>query len=181
MLGRFIVPAPRVSEVDASWPASVLESQPRRIEIAGDVTYLEIPLDADLTSLIAAGARAKIRMGGDAFPEPEAVAQFLRAGAAARLPFKATAGLHHPIRNPPMHGFVNLFLAAALAWRGDDPLATLEEQSAGAFYFDDDAVEWHGHRVSAAELRAARERFAISFGSCSFEEPVADLKGLGWL
>ena len=73
------------------------------------------------------------------------------------------------------------FLAAALAWRGDDPLATLEEQSAAAFRWGDDAVEWHGHTVSASELREVRDRFAISFGSCSFEEPVQDLEALGLL
>jgi len=80
-----------------------------------------------------------------------------------------------------MHGFVNLFLGAALVWRGQGPLPTLEEQSAAAFRFGDEAVEWHGHRVSAEELREVREQFAISFGSCSFEEPVADLRALGWL
>ena len=80
-----------------------------------------------------------------------------------------------------MHGFVNLFLAAALAWRGEDPRPTLDEQSAAAFHFGDDAVRWHDHVVTAAELRYVRENFAISFGSCSFEEPIADLQSLGWL
>jgi hypothetical protein len=181
MLGRFVVPAARVGEVDPSWPVSVLHTQPRRMEVAGSVTYFEIPIDADPAPLAATGGRVKIRMGGDTVPAPAAVAAFLRACAAARLPFKATAGLHHPLRNPTMHGFVNLFLAAALAWRGEDPLATLDEQSAAAFQFGDGAVEWHGHTASAAELREIRENFAISFGSCSFEEPIADLKALGWL
>jgi hypothetical protein len=178
MLGRFVTPGAKRGEVDPSWPLAVLESAPRKMEIAGEVTYVEIPLEADPATL---GARAKIRLGGEAIPESMAVAEFLRRCAAARVAFKATAGLHHPLRNPPMHGFVNLFLGAALAWRGDDALATLEEQSASAFRFDDDAVVWHGHLVTATELRDVRERFAISFGSCSFEEPIADLKALGWL
>ena len=187
-LARFIVPAARLDEVDPSWPVSILGIPPRHVEVCeikgvpptlpdAGTTYCEIPLDADLAPLAALGARAKIRLGGASVPSCQAVANFLRA----RVPFKATAGLHHPIRNAPMHGFINLFLAAALAWRGEDPLPTLEEPSAAAFHFGSDAVTWHGHTFSAAELREVRERFAISFGSCSFEEPIADLKALGWL
>jgi hypothetical protein len=175
MLGRFVVPAARTSEVDASWPLAVLESAPRKMEVAGDVVYYEAPLDRDPAIL---GARAKIRLGGEAVPESAPVAAFLTRCAKARVAFKATAGLHHPLRNPPMHGFVNLFLAAALAWRGEDPLPTLE---ASEFHFDDDAVRWQNHTVTIDELRDVREQFAISFGSCSFEEPIDDLKALGWL
>ena len=113
------------------------------------------------------------------------------------MPFKATAGLHHPVRamrpltyqpdspSAMMHGFVNVFLAAALLWhRGSneaDALATLEETSPAAFVFDDKCVSWHDHSLTAAQLRSARRKFAISFGSCSFEEPIQDLKDLGWL
>jgi hypothetical protein len=171
MLGRFVVPAARKGDVDPSWPLAVLETMQARSEVCGPVTYLEIPMGE---------MRAKIRLGGDNVPEPTAVARFLRACAAAKIAFKATAGLHHPIRWGTAHGFVNVFLAAALAWRGDDPLATLEETSTSAFHFGD-AVTWHNHRISPAELREVREKFAISFGSCSFEEPIADLKALGWL
>jgi hypothetical protein len=178
MLGRFVVPAASRAEVDPSWPMAVLESVPRKMEIAGDVTYIEVPLDADPAAI---GGRAKIRLGGESIPDAAAVAGFLRRCAAARVPFKATAGLHHPLRNPPMHGFLNLFLGAALAWRGEDPLATLEERSPAEFRFGDGALHWHEHVVTAAELRDVRERFAISFGSCSFEEPIGDLKALGWL
>src|SRR4051812_2193031 len=55
MIGRFVVPAARKGEVDPGWPLSVLETQPRRMEIAGEFTYIEIPLDADPGGL---GARA---------------------------------------------------------------------------------------------------------------------------
>jgi hypothetical protein len=178
MLGRFVVPSSQRGAVDPAWPVSVLDSVPERIEIAGDVTYYEVPLDTDPATL---RDRAKIRLGGDAIPDAAAIAGFLRRYAEARVAFKATAGLHHPLPTPPMHGFVNLFLGAALAWQGEDPLPTLEERSATAFHFGDDAVEWHGHALTVAQLVDARERFAISFGSCSFEEPVEDLKALGWL
>ena len=174
MLGRFVVPAAKVGDVDPSWPLAVLHTQPRRMEVAGAVTYYEIGLDESLP----AQGRAKIRLGGETIPDSAAIARFLKTAAQARVPFKATAGLHHPLPNPPMHGFVNLFVAAAAAWRGEDPLPALDAET---FRFDDDAVEWRGRRVSTAELRDVRENFAISFGSCSFEEPIADLKVLGWL
>src|SRR5690606_2555673 len=58
----------------------------------------------------------KFRCGGvtpDAFPSPEALGRALAACRDAGAPFKATAGLHHPVRHfsaevgAPMHGFLN--------------------------------------------------------------------------
>jgi hypothetical protein len=107
--------------------------------------------------------------------------------------FKATAGLHHPLRSVHrftyqpesasgiMHGFVNLFLAAAFLRTGmENEIATqlLEEQSAEAVHFDLDGAAWRQHRLSHQELAAARQDFAISFGSCSFMEPIDDLRSL---
>jgi hypothetical protein len=179
MLGRFVVPAARAGDVPPDFPLSVIAPDKSR-ERAGEVEYIEIPVTADPARL---GARAKIRTGGlapDAYPAAEALAGFLHRAAAARVPFKATAGLHHPLPAPPMHGFVNVFLAAALVWHGaatGDALATLRET---AFRFGPHA-EWGAYRLSAEQIRTARTEFAIGFGSCSFEEPVADLEALGWL
>ena len=77
-----------------------------------------------------------------------------------------------------MHGFLNVFLAAALLEHAD---AILQEEDPRAFAFDDDGASWRGHRVSTEEIIAMRRDFATSFGSCSFEEPIDDLKELGWL
>jgi len=111
------------------------------------------------------------------------LADFLHRAAAQRLPFKATAGLHHPIHNG-MHGFVNVFVAAAFAWHGMDrePLTqVLEETDPKAFEFDDQELRWHGSSLSTDQIQVARRNFCHSFGSCSFEEPLEDLRGLGWI
>ncbi len=139
-------------------------------------------------------AGMKIRTGGlgpEAFPSSAQVAAFLVAARDAGVPFKATAGLHHPLRHPApgvhavMHGFLNVFVAAALAHvRGFDAavlVEVLEEEDPSAFHFDDLGLAWRDHRVPLDRVREARERFAAGFGSCSFDEPVEDLAELGLL
>jgi hypothetical protein len=171
MLARFVVPEARAGEAPQDFPLSVISADKKR-ERAGDVEYLEIPLSGELP---ASPLRAKIRTGGltpDAYPSAETLAGFLCRAAKARIAFKATAGLHHPLPSPPMHGFVNVFLAAALAWHGAG-----EAEVLGALA----DAEWAWHGLTAEQIRSARRGFAISFGSCSFEEPVEDLRGLGWL
>jgi hypothetical protein len=80
-----------------------------------------------------------------------------------------------------MHGFVNLFIAAAFVRAGmqsDIAVHLIEEQSEEAFHFDLDGVAWHQYRLSPGEIAEAHRAFAISFGSCSFTEPIADLRTL---
>ncbi len=164
--------------------------------------FIEIPTAGDVRGLVAAlagtGGRAKIRTGGltpDAFPAPGPVARFIFACAAAEVPFKATAGLHHPVRGEfnltyepgcprgVMYGFFNVFVGAALAMGARIGVEEIEqvlvETNPKAFVFDGTGVTWRDRRVDLARLARARESFAISFGSCSFEEPLADLKALG--
>ena len=196
----------RVSSVEEVARLSALV--PNTIRLA-----VEVPLSLDRSlrqSVIAAvgsaGRMAKVRTGGvtaDAIPTPRAVAEFIWDCARARVPFKATAGLHHPVRSEQrltyapdsptamMHGFVNVFGAAALAWRavelphGAEPplelLAILEERDASAFEWDRDSLRWRGRVMTAGELARVRGAFACGFGSCSFAEPIADLGALGWL
>jgi hypothetical protein len=52
----------------------------------------------------------------------------------------------------------------------------LEEESAEAFTFGEDSIQWRGHRIEAANIEDVRECFAASFGSCSFDEPIEDLQ-----
>lgn len=163
--------------------------------------YVEIPLDPDPAPLVAAlarrGARAKARTGGvtaDAFPSEAHLLRLLRACTAAAVPFKVTAGLHHSLRaeypltyapdsaRATMYGFLNVFLTAAFLRRGlgdADALRLLEERSPDAFRFSADGIEWRGHRVDRATIAEARAAGIGGFGSCSFTEPVEELRGMG--
>jgi hypothetical protein len=165
--------------------------------------YIEIPLDRDPAELIAAigraGARAKVRTGGvtvAAFPPARNLVRFLVACTAAGVQFKATAGLHHPLRaeyrltyesdseSGTMYGFLNLFLAAAFLRAGMDPADAarlLEERTVEAFRFEGRELSWNGHRLDRETLHRARRDAIISFGSCSFTEPLEDLRSLGLL
>jgi hypothetical protein len=196
MLHRLVLPAAKLPQVRLgdNWrvtllvegepgplPAQVetLETRmPHRLSLP---TYCEAPIGD-----IAGDAFAKVRTGGltpEAMPSSEALADFLSEAASRRIAFKATAGLHHPIR-ATMHGFVNVFVAAAFAWLGAERavmLDVLNDEDAGAFQFLTGELRWRGRGITAAAMETARRDFAHSFGSCSFAEPVEDLRTLGWL
>lgn len=177
-------------------------SAARRLPTDRDVFY-EVPIDSDPVQLVAAiarvGGKAKVRTGGvtaDAFPRTEELARFIVTCARAAVPFKATAGLHHPLRatyrltyaadspRGEMFGFVNVLLAAAFARSALPASAVAEllaEQSAAAFEFHTDGVAWRGRRVAIAALAEMRYTLALSFGSCSFTEPIQELGSLGLL
>jgi hypothetical protein len=162
-------------------------------------TYFEVPLAncGECIAAVSANARcAKIRAGGETaekFPDSESVIEFIRLCTAAHVPFKATAGLHHPLRSVHrfnyhpespsgmMHGFLNVFLAAAFLRTGMEArlaIQLLEEQAPRAFRFNLDGISWREHRLKRDEIALARANFAVSFGSCSFTEPIDDLRSL---
>jgi len=170
----------------------------------GNLTpYFEIPIGDDPAELIGKiaefEARAKVRTGGvtaDAFPSSFNLARFIKICAEEDVSFKATAGLHHPLRSvnkltyapdsasAMMHGFLNVFLAAAFAQNGMDVdrlVELLEEKSPEAFQFESGGVTWRDEMVVRGQLRNTRSLLAIAFGSCSFEEPIEDLKKMGLL
>jgi len=184
-----------LSEADQS-RAFTIES--KTIVKASRPVYCELGLDKlqQLDEIKAAGIFAKLRTGGlvpEAIPSPADVARFINACAERRLAFKATAGLHHPIRaeqpltyqsEPPravLHGFINVVLASAFAWHGDKDIEPIiAERDATAFSFDDGA-HWRGKSLTINQVQQARREFIHSIGSCSFDEPVHDLKALGLL
>jgi len=187
-----------VIELKAS---SVDEVERQRAELpSGFTAYFEIPIKGDVSPLVKAvalaGGRAKVRTGGvtpDSIPPANEVLDFIVACRNEAVPFKATAGLHHPIRgdypltyetNSPvgtMYGFLNVFVAAVLVNEGerrDVALAALEERDPHAFAFEDDAIGWRGKRITVRQIEASRRMLGISFGSCSFREPVDELAPL---
>lgn len=187
-------------ELKASTPTEIVLVVPRLPSWL--VPYVEIPLQDDPAPFIAAlaahGGRAKARTGGiaeSAIPSARDLARFIVQCTRANVPFKATAGLHHPLRGEfrltyepasptgTMFGFLNVFLAAALARSGateTDVARLLEERDPAIFAFSADEVRWRDRTLSLDALQAARAA-AISFGSCSFREPVDDLTAMGLL
>jgi hypothetical protein len=162
--------------------------------------FFEIASDSDPAPLLREvalhHAAAKIRTGGvteDVFPVSSSVIRFIAACNDLGVPFKATAGLHHLLRSiypltyesdsacGPMYGYLNLFVAAAFIRKGmPEPEARnlLEERSFDAFEVNDDGLSWRGQHLTVIELIETRSRFALSFGSCSFHEPVDEARAL---
>jgi hypothetical protein len=165
--------------------------------------WFEVPMNASgraaLGAISSAAARAKIRMGGavpEAIPSVSETVQMLVALAELRLPFKATAGLHHPVRSRraltyqaqspqgTMHGFVNLCCAASVIHLGGnarDAEKLLEEEDAGAWQVGKDAIQWRDLKWTKDQLATIRGEFLSGIGTCSFEEPMQDLERLEWL
>jgi hypothetical protein len=187
-----------VAELKASTPDEITH---QRSDLPASFTaYFEIPVPGDISALVGtianARTRAKIRTGGvtpEAFPRSEAVIDFMAACQRHGVAFKATAGLHHPLRGDyrltyepdspkgTMYGYLNVFLAATLLYAGEKELTALdvlEESDPTTFGFDDGGIVWRGRRVSTDTILASRSRFAISFGSCSFREPIDELAHL---
>jgi len=134
----------------------------------------------------------KIRCGGataDAYPSVDEVAGAVAICARLRVPYKATAGLHHPVRHEvrgsgiTQHGFVNVFAAGLLASKLDaDRLSSLvDDRDLAHFNFADEHLAWGGFEAPLAAVNKARRTFAISYGSCDIDEPVEDLRNAGLL
>lgn len=157
------------------------------VPLAGAAGYIEIPLTArgdDILGPIEEHRyRAKLRTGGQAaaaFPDEPALAAALVDLADRRLPFKCTAGLHHAVRHAAAdtgfehHGFLNLLLAVAAAADGA-PAQDVASVLAGL-----DGGEVAAGIAGLDPLDADRVRaLFISVGTCSTDEPVADLVALG--
>ena len=188
-------------EVNTTEP-SLIERIRKEIP-SGVEAYFEIqsslPSAAVLDAVVSAKSMAKLRAGGvtaEAFPSPTSVAVLLESLAVRKVPFKATAGLHHPIRSrhpltyaadspsATMHGFMNLLCAAAIAYFGsstEEAQSALEEDDPGNVRLDEDGLDWRSYHWSGNQLRKMRKEFFLSFGACSFAEPIQDLEALGWL
>lgn len=159
---------PRAEAVETRW-GGVLDG-------LGGEAYVELPLgngvEEKVGVLAERGLRAKVRCGGAEVPSPEALGSFLAACRDAGVPFKATAGLHHPLARAGRHGFLNVLAACAF-----EDEAALE----GAVELTSEALRWRGREAGPEELARVRRDQLASVGSCSFFEPVEDLRELGIL
>ncbi|MFI9449866.1 hypothetical protein [Amycolatopsis sp. NPDC052450] len=148
--------------------------------------FVEIPRDDRrlplLTALSGTGHRAKFRTGGvraDLYPGEAELAAAVRAAVGAGVPFKATAGLHHALRNTDpetgfeQHGFLNLMLAADAVLTDGDVEAVLAER-------DGAVIAGRLRALDADRVAAVRAAFT-SFGTCSITDPLTELAGLGLL
>ena len=198
--GLAIVDAVEIKAASRDEIDATLESMPANIDVFFELNHRQI--DSGLFQAIQSNKRqafAKIRTGGvtpDLIPSTNEVAEFIRTAASHQVGMKATAGLHHPIRSEfaltyeddaphsTMHGFVNVFAALGFAYRSQMETNSLNEVLAesdpSAFKFGDDFLQWREFRLENAEIEALRHEQAISFGSCSFVEPIQDLQSLGF-
>jgi hypothetical protein len=189
------LPSPRPGSAALIAAQTVL--RPLKLEVylellPGEAWRNDIP--AAIGSASAIGARVKVRCGGEtaaAVPPVEMLALALASCRDTGVVLKATAGLHHPIRHTDeatgitMHGFLNLLAAAAFGaahnLRPSGIERVLAAQDPAAFELTADELRVDGQRASADEIAAARRHLFISYGSCSWREPVDDLKELGVL
>jgi hypothetical protein len=162
--------------------------------------YVEIASGSDavrgLERIAARGLRAKVRTGGvtpDAFPAPAALLAFIEPAVRLRVPFKATAGLHHAVGGThrltyeaeapqgPMYGYLNVLLATAALRAGLPASAAadlLRRTDTSSLVFAGDAVRWGEVELPVGVLQQTRAGQFVSFGSCSFREPVDEFQTL---
>jgi len=145
--------------------------------------YVEVPRDGrgpEIIDGLQGRYRAKFRTGGvraELYPSVDELAASIAAAVRAGIPFKATAGLHHALRNTDpetgfvQHGFLNLLVAT------DALLAGGSAADAAALLAERDGATVAA-RVLAVDAPAARAAFT-SFGTCSVTEPLAELIELG--
>jgi hypothetical protein len=149
---------PRIEAVEAAG------LDPEMLVDAAPEVYCELPLRDDVSfrvlQLGELGIRAKVRCGGAVTPRIAELAELVAACRRLEVPFKATAGLHHPLRSGDEHGFLNLLAAAV---------------------FGDEAFRWRDRSAAADEVARVRQDLFVGFGSCSAKEPIEGLRELGFL
>jgi hypothetical protein len=154
MVNRFVVRAG--TDVDVE-PLAVVDGNR---EEQGAVVYVE--------------GETKLRCGGARVPPADEVASFIRRCRSRALRFKATAGLHHALATEGEHGFLNVLAACVF---GDEEEMLLAHDIA----LDADSFRVNGRTADAETCARVRRELFASIGSCSFAEPVGELRGLGIL
>ena len=184
LLGRFVCPASKLRELaETELRLSVVLDEPDelldpRIEALEVPPGVEAPVHAPgevyLEGRIDRAFRSKVRCGGAKVPTVDELGTFVRRCREEGVVFKATAGLHHALRGPDAHGFLNLLAACVF---GDEEEALADD----VFTLDAEAFRWRERSAGPEELARVRRELFAGFGSCSFDEPVEDLRALGML
>ncbi len=157
LLGRFVVP--EGTTVEGRELAVVGGGRERQ----GELVFVE-------------GA-SKIRCGGASVPTVDEVAVFVRGCREQKTLFKATAGLHHAYPTAAgEHGFLNLLAAVVF---GNEEAAL--RAGPGSFSLDEQSFRWDRRQAGGGELAEIRATLFHSIGSCSFFEPVGELRELGFV
>jgi hypothetical protein len=133
----------------------------------------------------------KARLGGihpEDTPSVPQTARFITECSSLDVPFKFTAGLHHPLRHhDPIlggwrHGFLNVVCASLSAVAGEasakDVERILDMQGAGGFAFGDERMVIGSESFSIEELEVFAD-YCHGIGSCSIMEPYEGLVRLG--
>jgi hypothetical protein len=148
--------------------------------------YIELPIEEDPRGLIAALsgaiAGAKVRTGGiekELYPSSQSLSRFIHSCAIAGQSFKATAGMHHPCQHKNESvgviefGFLSVLQATAAASVGN---ASLEEVEQILNAHTPDFSQF-----TENQLEKVRAELFNSLGTCSFDDPREDLRGMGLL
>ena len=200
LVNRFVCPGSKVAELgDEPLRLSVIidsgqlpavDARIEAVEAAGldpellidaaPEVYCELPLRGELwfriLRLSELGLRAKVRCGGSSLPSIAALAQLVQECRRQKVPFKATAGLHHPVRANGEHGFLNLLAAAVFEGEEEEALA---EENEAAFAVTAEAFTWRDRSATPEEVARVRQDLFVSFGSCSVQDPINGLEALG--
>ncbi|MGQ4599704.1 hypothetical protein [Nocardia sp. R6R-6] len=189
--GAARIPAARLRALEVMLPqetppADVVATLERLLDSHSELSvFVEIPRDERGEAVLAALADtpylAKFRTGGvraELYPDERELAACVLTAVRYGVPFKATAGLHHALRNTDpatgfeQHGFLNLLAATGAALDGADAAELV-----------DLLADRDGARVvEPVRALAPRVREAFrSFGTCSIAEPVEELAALGLL
>ena len=153
--------------------------------------FVEMPQGEATTAWLSAADvvaesehRLKFRTGGleaDRFPSADELASWIDAALDRETPFKCTAGLHHAIAHRDHetgfahHGFLNVLIATRQAFDG---ASQAEVATLLADHYPNDLVALARQGLQSDALSGAR-RWFTSFGSCSVQDPLDDLVGLG--
>ena len=171
----------------------------------GIQSFLELPHAEDPVKLVQRlksdtskkDLNAKIRTGGTTpslIPSPEEVARFIWNCTQSNVSFKATAGLHHPVRNDyrltyetdsqtaTMFGFLNVFYATLMSREHaldiNELTKILSAKDPSLFGANENEIFWGDFKVQAERIKSLRLQSIISFGSCSFLEPTTELQDM---